>query len=134
MPNSIDQSPLTLLITQEEVQERQTKTRQINDLLITALGQLDPQVQKLLELYYQQGLTQQQIAQQMEMKQYTISRRIGSTKEALLEAIAQWSQSTLHISLTSPAVEQMSLVLEEWLQTRYGNINGQNANQGGTEP
>ena len=127
LTDAIDQSPLTLLITQEEVQERKTKSQQINDLLMTALGQLDPQVQSLLKLYYQQGLTQQQIAQQLEMKQYTISRRISSTKEALLKAIAQWSQSTLHISLTSPAVEQMSLVLEEWLQTHYGNLE-QNAN------
>ncbi|NJO53383.1 MAG: hypothetical protein HC840_32720 [Leptolyngbyaceae cyanobacterium RM2_2_4] len=73
----------------------------------------------LLALYYGQQLTQQQIAQQLEIKQYTVSRRLSSTKEILLKAIAQWSQETLHISLTSPAVQQMSLVLEEWLQVQY---------------
>jgi DNA-binding transcriptional regulator LsrR (DeoR family) len=72
-----------------------------------------------LELYYAQALTQQQIAQQLEIKQYTVSRRLGNAKEKLLLTLAKWSQETLHISLTSTVVNDMYVVLEEWLQTHY---------------
>ncbi|HEY9639307.1 MAG TPA: sigma-70 family RNA polymerase sigma factor [Coleofasciculaceae cyanobacterium] len=119
LPGSSEHEPMAALVAQEEIQERQAQKSQVSQVLTTALDQLAPQVQTLLALYYRQGLTQQQIAQQLDMKQYTISRRLSSTKETLLLAIAQWSQETLHISLTSPVVQQMSLVLEEWLQTHY---------------
>ncbi len=118
LPDQAD-SPMESLISQEEVQSRQVQKMQVKEVLATALETLDPQVQTLLRLYYQQMLTQQQIALQLEMKQYTVSRRLSSAKEALLKALARWSQTTLHISLTSPAMQQMSLVLEEWLQTHY---------------
>lgn len=112
-------TPMAALIDWEEIHERQTQTLQVSQILNHALEQLDPQQKTLLALYYGQRLTQQQIAQQLEVKQYTVSRRLSSTKEILLKAIAQWSQETLHIQLTSPAVQQMSLVLEEWLQVQY---------------
>ncbi|NJL19846.1 MAG: sigma-70 family RNA polymerase sigma factor [Leptolyngbyaceae cyanobacterium SM1_3_5] len=118
LPDRSD-TPMATLIDWEEIQERQTQTLQVSQILHHALEQLDPQQKTLLALYYGQQLTQQQIAQQLEIKQYTVSRRLSSTKEILLKAIAQWSQETLHISLTSPAVQQMSLVLEEWLQVQY---------------
>jgi RNA polymerase sigma factor (sigma-70 family) len=119
LPDRVDHEPMAALIAQEDIQERQAQKAQMSQVLATALNTLDPQVQTLLALYYRQGLTQQQIAQQLSMKQYTISRRISSIKETLLMAIAQWSQETLHIALTSPVVQQMSLVLEEWLQVHY---------------
>ncbi len=114
-------SPLTELMIQEEIQERQTRQTQINAVLTTALEKLDPQVQTLLQLYYSQNLTQQQIASQLEVKQYTVSRRLSSAKETLLLALAKWSQETLHISLTSPAVRDMGVVLEEWLQKQLSS-------------
>jgi transcriptional regulator with XRE-family HTH domain len=83
---------------------------------VAALEALDPQTQTLLDLYYQQGLTQQQIAAQLEIKQYTVSRRLSSAQETLLRSLARWSQETMHITLTSPVVKQMSIVLEEWLE------------------
>lgn len=115
LPDLTD-APLEVLISQEELRSRQEQKAQIEQILMTALETLDPEHQMLLKLYYQRGMTQQQIAQQLDMKQYTISRRLSKVKETLLKAIAHWSQTTLHISLTSPAVQQMSLVLEEWLQ------------------
>lgn len=118
LPDQAD-PPMESLITQEEWRSRQEQKTQIQQVLKTTLETLDPQMQTLLKLYYQQALTQQQIAQQLDIKQYTVSRRLSSAKEMLLKAIARWSQTTLHISLTSPAVQQMSLVLEDWLQSHY---------------
>jgi DNA-binding transcriptional regulator LsrR (DeoR family) len=80
-------------------------------------------MRQIVEQYYREGLTQQEIATQLDVKQYTVSRRLSSAKEALLLALAQWSQEHLHTALTSPAVKAMSIVLEEWLQDklRHGN-------------
>lgn len=118
LPDRTDASPMTNLIIQEEVQERQTRQTEINAVLTVALEKLDPQVRALLHLYYAEKLTQQQITAQLEIKQYTVSRRLSSTKETLLLTLAKWSQETLHISLTSPAVRDMAVVLEEWLQKK----------------
>lgn len=121
LPDHAGASPLTDLMIQEELQERQTQQTQINAALTVALEKLDPQVQTLLELYYSQRLTQQQIASQLTIKQYTVSRRLNSAKETLLLALAKWSQEMLLISLTSTALRDMSLVLEEWLQEKLSS-------------
>jgi hypothetical protein len=34
-------------------------------------------------------------------------------------ALAQWSQSTMHISLTSDILDNISSLLEEWLANHY---------------
>ncbi len=112
-------SPMAVLLLAEEWQERQGRQAQVSDLLTKALAQLQLEVQTLLQLYYGEELTQQQIAAQLETKQYTISRRLSSAKSTLLLDLAQWSQEALHISLTSTAVKDMSVVLEEWLQAHY---------------
>jgi RNA polymerase sigma factor (sigma-70 family) len=121
LPADAEASGLADLIIREELQQRQTQQTQINAVLKAALEKLEPQVRTLLHLYYAQKLTQQQIAAQLEIKQYTVSRRLSSAKEKLLLALAKWSQETLHISLTSPAVRDMSLLLEEWLQEKLAS-------------
>lgn len=119
LPDLEATSPLADLIRQEEWQERQAQRSQVSQVLSSGLNQLSTEVQTLLELYYAQALTQQQIAQQLEIKQYTVSRRLSNAKEKLLLTLAKWSQETLHISLTSTVVNDMYVVLEEWLQTHY---------------
>ena len=129
LPDDTGTSGITELIVREEIQERQTQQTQINAGLKAALDNLDPQVQELLHLYYAQKLTQQQIAAQLEIKQYTVSRRLSGAKEKLLLALAKWSQETLHISLTSPALRDMSLLLEEWLQERLASESSKDGSQ-----
>ncbi|MBW4573721.1 MAG: sigma-70 family RNA polymerase sigma factor [Aphanothece sp. CMT-3BRIN-NPC111] len=116
LPGLQEESLLTTIITQEEEQSRQSQQAQMNAVLIAALDNFDQQTQELLQLYYGQGLTQQQMAKQLEMKQYTISRRLTKSRELLLSALAKWSQETLHISLTSDVLKGISAVLDEWLQ------------------
>lgn len=113
------ESLLSEMITQEEEQTRQTQQTQLNDVLAAALAQLDAQSQKLLQLYYAQQLTQQQIAAELEMKQYTVSRRLTKAREVLLITLAQWSQKALHISLSSDLLKYTSAILDEWLASHY---------------
>ena len=72
-------------------------------------------------MYYGQELTQQQIAEQLAVKQYTVSRRLTKSRESLLLALASWSKETLHISLTSDVLNYISTVLEEWLKVYYSH-------------
>jgi len=119
LPDVEDRSPLAALIIEDELQERQTQRSQVQQVLTTALESLDAESQLLLQLYLGQGLTQQEIAAELGIKQYTISRRLTSVREKLLLALAKWSQETLHISLTSTVVKGMSAILEEWLQEKF---------------
>jgi RNA polymerase sigma factor (sigma-70 family) len=119
LPDQADLTPMASLLNQEALQERRSQWAQIQDVLKTALDKLDPKVQQLLILYCQEGLTQQQIAAQLGMKQYTVSRRLTSAKEALLLALAHWSQEHLHKTVTSTALKDMTVMLEEWLQRYY---------------
>lgn len=122
LPDPLNESLLTEIIAQEEVQNREVQQSQINTVLKASLRQLDAQSQELLWLYYKQGLTQQQIARQMEMNQVTVSRRLSRARESLLEALVQWSWQVMNISLTSNLVKDMSTTLEEWLRVHYDEL------------
>ncbi|MDJ0706769.1 MAG: sigma-70 family RNA polymerase sigma factor [Leptolyngbyaceae cyanobacterium MO_188.B28] len=110
---------ITELIAQVEAQERTQLQQQLQQALISTMAQLDPQSQRLLELYYGQGLTQQDIAQQLDMKQYTVSRRLTKHRERLLAALLSWSQTELHISLHPNLIKNVSILLEEWLHIHF---------------
>jgi len=112
---------LTQLIAEEEQQSRHSQQTQLNAVLGEALTKLEPQAQSIFQLYYGQALTQQQIAQQLDMKQYTVSRRLTKARETLLLTLARWSQETLHISLTSEVLDYINTVLEEWLKLYYSH-------------
>ncbi|MDJ0734641.1 MAG: sigma-70 family RNA polymerase sigma factor [Nostocaceae cyanobacterium] len=115
------ESLLKEIIAEEETQEREAQKTQLHNVLVLALKQLQTQEQQILQLYYGQGLTQQQIGQQFDMKQYTVSRKLAKACEFLLIALANWSQQTSHISLNSSVLKDMSAVLEEWLQEYFEN-------------
>lgn len=123
LPDTLHESLLTEIIAQEDAQNRQAQQSQINIVLTAALRQIDSQSQKLLWLYYRQGLTQQQIARQLEMSQVSVSRRLSRARESLLEALIKWSREVLNISLTSNLVKDMSTNLEEWLRVHYDELN-----------
>jgi RNA polymerase sigma factor (sigma-70 family) len=114
-------SLLTDLILEEEIQQRQDQRAEISSILVEAIQQLDDQSRCLIQLYYQQGLTQQQMAEQMEMKQYTVSRRLTKARESLLMVLAKWSQDSLHRMPTSDLLNHTSAALEEWLKTYYNH-------------
>ncbi|MEA5581879.1 sigma-70 family RNA polymerase sigma factor [Nodularia harveyana UHCC-0300] len=121
LPADLPASLLTEIIAQEESTSRERQQAQLNQVLMDALAGLDIQAQKLLQVYYQQKLTQQQIAAELEIKQYTVSRRLSSVKRSLLTTLTQWSIDSLHISPTPVVVDAISKSLEEWLNNYYSH-------------
>ncbi len=113
------ESLLTEIIAQEEAATQQAQIKQLQGVLRQAIMKLDEQSQQLLLFYYKEKLTQQQIAQQLQIKQYQVSRRLSSIKRRLLEFLAQWSHETLHISPTPDVLDAMSICLDEWLTKKY---------------
>ncbi|MBD2202658.1 sigma-70 family RNA polymerase sigma factor [Calothrix sp. FACHB-1219] len=119
LPQLKQDSLMTEIIAQEELQERKSQQSLISNVLIAALNELDEEAKKIIELYYSQDLTQQQIAKQLGIKQYTISRRLSKAKDSLILKLANWSKESLHISLNSLLLNYISTVLEEWLKAYY---------------
>lgn len=115
----VDDSLLSDMITSEEVQRRSEQQTDLNQFLTITIAQLKPEEQKLLELYYSHGLKQAEIAQELNTQQYTISRKLSKVRKVLLKALTEWSQSTMHISLTSDILDNISSLLEEWLANKY---------------
>lgn len=119
LPEHQQDSLLSEMIIQEEVDERKSQQSQLGDVIIAAIKLMDAEAQKIIELYYSQGLTQQQIAQHLGVKQYTVSRRLTKIKDTLLVKLATWSKESMHIELNSPVLNYIATVLEEWLQAHY---------------
>jgi RNA polymerase sigma factor (sigma-70 family) len=119
LPGNESESLLADAIAQQEERERQSQQRQLNEVLDTALTKLEPEARQLLQLYYGGGVKQQEIAKQLDIKQYTISRRLTKARQSLLLTLAQWSQEQLHISPSSDVLNTISTILEEWLTARH---------------
>jgi RNA polymerase sigma factor (sigma-70 family) len=117
VPESI--SILEGLIEEEQTQERQTQQQQLREILVGAIASLSDEARQILSMYYAQGLTQQQMAETLQTKQYTVSRRLSKAKEQLLLTLAKWTQTTLHRSLTSDVLKDSTALLEEWLTAYY---------------
>jgi RNA polymerase sigma factor (sigma-70 family) len=122
LPATESESLLADAIARQEEQTRLFQQAQLNEILSTALAEMEPESKQLLQLYYGQGLRQQEIAKQLETKQYTVSRRLTKARQTLLLILAQWSQEKLHISLTSDILNNISNVLEEWLTNQLSVI------------
>lgn len=115
----IDDSLLTEMIVAEEVQHRNQQQNQIGEVLITTIQNLKTEDQKLLDLYYAQKLKQTDIAKALNTQQYSISRQLTKVKKSLLKSLAKWTEETLHISLNSDVLNNISAVIDEWLENHY---------------
>ncbi len=116
---SDDSTPMEQLLTQEDYIEQQQHAQHIQDVLRSAIATLPPADQTLLQLYYREALTQMAIAQELQIKQYQVSRQLSRVRRTLLMTLAQWSQETLHISINSAVLASMSDTIHEWLQQHY---------------
>lgn len=115
------ESVLTQIITTQEEETRFSQQTEINTLLVSVIALLETQSQQMLELWYRQGLTQQQIAKQLDIPQYTVSRRFTKIRETLVKAVASWSKEKMHICLTPDILKEMTALIEEWLQSNLGS-------------
>ncbi len=119
LPQLRQESLMTELIAQQQLVDRQSQQAQISTVLVAAIQELNEEEQIIVYLYYSQGLTQQQIAQQLQVKQYTVSRRLAKFKDTLLLKLTTWCQDSLCISLNSSVLNYISTVLEDWLKAYY---------------
>ncbi|MBX9258739.1 sigma-70 family RNA polymerase sigma factor [Desmonostoc muscorum CCALA 125] len=119
LPGSQQESLINEIVAQEEEQTRISQQTEINKVLVVAIAQLEPQLQEIVKLYYGEQLTQDKIAKQLQMQQYTVSRRLKKAQEALLRSLANWSRDNLHITLTSDLLKSINIVMEEWLKNYY---------------
>ncbi|MBD2388134.1 sigma-70 family RNA polymerase sigma factor [Cylindrospermum sp. FACHB-282] len=115
----LSESLIGQIIAQEEAEERKNKLSQINEVLESAFRQLETQSQTIFELYYQGGMTQQQIIQELKISQPTVSRRLLKGRDLLLAALLNWSRQTENISVNANQIKDMSAALEEWLKINY---------------
>ncbi|MEB3295219.1 MAG: sigma-70 family RNA polymerase sigma factor [Synechococcales bacterium] len=119
LPDTGSENGLSQLIAQEINQERQQQRQQLDQILQQAIADLDPQAQQLLQIYYQENLTQQEIAKRLNTQQYSISRKLSKIRQGLLLSLSRWSQEVLHITPSSDVINGISMILEEWLQCHY---------------
>ncbi|WP_218081409.1 sigma-70 family RNA polymerase sigma factor [Anthocerotibacter panamensis] len=99
--------------------EEQRYMVEINQILQQAVEQLPESKRELLDLYYGQGLGQQQIAQRLQKNQGTVSRQLTQCRGELVAILGQWSKETLHIVLTSNVIQSLGAVIDEWLEENY---------------
>lgn len=117
--STFQDSLLTQAIELESATERVAERLQLQKVLLKALIKVDLESQRLLQLYYGQGLTQREIATELMTKQYTVSRRLNHVRQSLLTALGEWSQSILHQSLDTNVINDLSIAIEEWLAGHY---------------
>lgn len=115
-------SLLAVLIAEEEAHTQAAQIAQLMGVIERAVDALREDHRQVLRLYYQQDLTQQEIALKLGTKQYTVSRRLTRAKEQILIMIVQWGQERLHSSLTPDQVTLIGQALEEWLSLNYCSV------------
>lgn len=115
-----DPSPGSLddITADEEVLERQKQTSQMLSVLSEAFNKLDIESQTILRLYYQDGKTQQQIVQQLQTSQPTVSRRLRRGRTSLLNALVEW-QLNMNISVNPNQIIDIDNALEELLENGF---------------
>ncbi|MBD2771322.1 sigma-70 family RNA polymerase sigma factor [Iningainema tapete] len=124
LPELTSESLMTELIAQENTQESQNRREEIHNFLLAALKQLTPELREVLQMYYQQDLTQQEIARRLGKDQVWVSRKLSKSRKILLEELTKWeqksekSQQGVNVSPDPNLLKDRSDALEEWLRVR----------------
>ncbi|WP_199247569.1 sigma-70 family RNA polymerase sigma factor [[Phormidium] sp. ETS-05] len=90
--------------------------QQVNSILAEAIATVNDENQKMLKLWHGLSFTQADLSKIFGEKQYHISRQISRSRETLLKALAQWSASTLGITLSSEQLKEIATQLDGWLE------------------
>jgi RNA polymerase sigma factor (sigma-70 family) len=110
----IDESLLDRAIAMEESQQRAIQRSQLQATLDRALIDLKPELHEIFQLFYRDGLSQQELADRLNISQATISRRIKQAESQLLAALVQWMESQLHKFPDPNELKTISAYLKEW--------------------
>jgi DNA-directed RNA polymerase specialized sigma subunit len=95
---------------------------EINTLLQEAIAQIDPSLLSILELYYKDRLSQAEIAEQLNINQSTISRKLKAFKEKLIEKLLIWAEKRQNISCQKEVIKVMNELINEWLKQHFAEI------------
>ena len=125
------------LVEEEAQTERQQRRQALGKRLEQLLKDLDNDAQQLLSFYYCDGMTQKDMAQALNVKQHTISRKLSRIRQAMVKQLAAWSMEQMAMeqtateqtasknvdsSHTGPDLDllsNVSNVLDEWLQQHF---------------
>jgi RNA polymerase sigma factor (sigma-70 family) len=110
---------LDIAIEREEISQRTAERSQLQTILTQALAALTPELQEILQLFYQQGLSQQELASHLKLSQPTVSRRLKKAEENLLQALLTWIESQLNQFPDPTVLKSISTTLREWLIVHY---------------
>ena len=113
-PNS-SQSLLDLAIERADFDRRTAQQSELKIVLTEAFANLKPELQSILQLFYREGLTQQEMADRLQMSQTTIFRRIKQAEAQLLAALLVWIESKLNKLPDPNELKDISANLREWL-------------------
>lgn len=122
------ESLVAAAVKAEEVEERAVRRREMQTAIETAIAALPEDSRLLLQFYYRDRLRQQDIAERLQIQQYTVSRRLTKVRQTLLKALATWSRDVLHISPTATVLQDISVSLEAWLDTSYAQADSDSPN------
>jgi RNA polymerase sigma factor (sigma-70 family) len=114
-------SLVDLAIEREDIEQRTAERSQLQTILTQAVDNLAPELQEILQLCYQQGLSQQELASQLKLSQPTVSRRLKKAEENLLQALLTWIKSQLNQFPEPNVLKGISTTLREWLIVHYAN-------------
>jgi RNA polymerase sigma factor (sigma-70 family) len=119
LSDPLGMSLLEAAIETETQQERQKERSNLHDTLTQALEDQDEAAQRILRLFYQENLSQQELAARMEMSQPTVSRRLKKAEEALLAKLLESVKRDVNKFPDPSELKHISFALKEWLGSYY---------------
>ena len=112
-------TPFDQIVAIAEQTQRQERHHQLGQVLTDSIATLSDDEQKLLRLYYSGQFTQQNIADQLSIKQYAVSRKIKRVRKKLLDQLLTWRSSQTTVTLAASDIELAAEQLELWLRNYF---------------
>lgn len=112
-----DSQPLMMekLMMKEDEKEEEKRLRELREIIKEGMNELSEEEKRLIKLYYHDNLTQQEIAKNLEIKQYAISRKLNKIRETLLKKIILWTKK-FSVEMNINQIKDISILMEEWLE------------------
>jgi RNA polymerase sigma factor (sigma-70 family) len=123
LSDPISQDLLDQAIEREELSQRSSQKDELQTILINALARMEPELKEILQLFYQQKMSQQDMASHLQLSQPTVSRRIKKAEEHLLEALLKWRQTQLNQFPDPNEIKHISVALRSWLLMYDDHLN-----------
>jgi RNA polymerase sigma factor (sigma-70 family) len=121
LTDSSSESLLDIEIEREEIERRTSQQSQLQTILTQALANLSPELREVLQLFYRDGLSQQELSERLQTSQPTVSRRLKKAEEELLAALLTWIESQMNKFPDPNELKIISTNLKEWLSSHLGS-------------